>query len=126
MSRSLRGVTLSGAEMMIEINNAYVNWRRNVFLIPSGKAGEAFVVEIARLIRSYAEASTLESIALKAVVVMQALLLQKPHTRSEAREHSEHLSRRLDLWRSGDISSLVREGCAIQRHAFRSVKKTVR
>ena len=112
MSRSLRGVTLSGAEMMIDINNAYVTWRRNVFLIPSGKAGKAFVVEIARLIRSYAEASTLESIALKAVVVMQALLLQKPHTRSKAREHSEHLSRRLDLWRSGDISSLVREGCA--------------
>ena len=87
--------TLSGAEMTID--NAIVTWRRNVFLIPSGKAGKAFVVEIARLIRSYAEASTLESIALKAVVVMQALLLQKPHTRSRAREHSEHLSRRLYL-----------------------------
>ena len=117
--------TLSGAEMAIEIENAYhkiVTWRRNVFLIPSGKAGKAFVVEIARLIRSYAEASTLESIALKAVVVMQALLLQKPHTRSKAREHSEHLSRQLDLWRSGDISSLVREGCAIQRRLDQSKK----
>ena len=74
-----------GTEMIQLINEAYdvvVQWKRNIFLVPSGKVGKAFVSEITRLVRGYAKATALEGIALKAVVVMLVLLLQKPHARS--------------------------------------------
>ena len=51
------------------------------FLLPSGKAGKAFISELARLYQSYADNSTLECIVLKAGSVMQSLLLQKPHAK---------------------------------------------
>ena len=60
-----------------------VLWKRNLFLVPSGKAGKEFVAEIARLYNAYADASSLECIALKSVSVMQALLLQKPYAKSK-------------------------------------------
>ena len=65
------------------VNGAYeeiVKWRRNIFLLPSGKAGKAFVKELTRLFSlAYADESPLECIALKACSVTQCLLLQKPH-----------------------------------------------
>ena len=48
------------------IDSAYletVHWQ-NLFKIPPGKAGKAFVAEMARLLHAYAEASTLETVAL--------------------------------------------------------------
>ena len=83
---------------------------------PSGKAGKAFVSELARLFRAYGEGSTLESVALTAVMIMPALLLQKPHVSSKNRDHVACLQRRLISWQEGDIDSLVREGRTIQRH----------
>ena len=74
-----------------------VHWRRNSFLIPSGKAGRDFVLELARLYQAYADNSTLHSIALTACCVFQVLLLQKPHARSKSRDHTHCLERRLDL-----------------------------
>ena len=44
-------------------------------MVPSGKAGKAFVRELATLYQAYADATALECIALKACTVMQCLLL---------------------------------------------------
>ena len=62
-----------------------VHWRRNSFLIPSGKAGIGFVMELARLYQAYADDSALHSIAFTACCVFQVLLLQKPHAKSKSR-----------------------------------------
>jgi hypothetical protein len=67
-----------------------------------------------RLIQAYALGTAMEGIALKALVVLQVLLLQKPHSRSKSREHVEHLQRRLNLWKSGRFDELVREGRTLQ------------
>ena len=91
-----------------------VHWRRNLFLVPSGRAGKAFVTELARLWESYANASALEIIALPAATVMCALLLQKPHVGSKARDHSVCLERRLVSWSKGRIDELIAEGRTIQ------------
>ena len=101
------------------VSSAYeemVHWRHNIFLIPSVRAGKAFVRELARLYQAYADASTLECIALKAGTVLQCLLLQKLHAKSKSKDHSTHLERRLKLWLDGDISTLLHEGRCIQRH----------
>ena len=85
-------------QLLNVIYSEIVHWRRNVFNVPSGKAGKGFVTELARLIRAYAETSSLEAIALKAVMVMPALLLQKPSRTSRAKDHSTHLARCLQLF----------------------------
>ena len=42
-----------------------VHWRRNLFKVPSGKAGRTFVHELSRLFQAYAESSALEGVAMK-------------------------------------------------------------
>ena len=51
------------------------------------------MTELARLFQSYAEGSALESVPLKAAMVMPHLLLQKPSVSSKAKDHSSALSR---------------------------------
>ena len=51
------------------IESAYteaVHWQRNIFMIPSGKAGKDYVKEQARLFSAYADGTPLEQVALKA------------------------------------------------------------
>lgn len=101
------------------ITKAYeeiVHWKRNNFLVPSGKVGKSFIRELARLYQSYADNAPLQCIALKACSVMQSLLLQKPHAKSKAKEHTTHLERRMKLWAQGDIDGLLHEGKCIQKH----------
>ena len=57
--------------------------------------------------------------ALKAAMILPALLLQKPHARSRTKEHTKHLERRLNLWKDGDLVSLLDEGQAIQSRLAR-------
>ena len=62
---------LSGHDFVHAVTAAYaeaVHWRRNIFSVPSGKAGKDFVQELSRLFRSYAERSSMECIALKATI----------------------------------------------------------
>ena len=91
-----------------------VHWRRNIFKIPSGKQGKAFVQEMASLFLSYAEASTREKIALKAAMVMPALILQKPFKTSKSKDHVQCIERRLSIWKQGNFKGLLEEGRAIQ------------
>ena len=55
-----------------------------------------------------------EPIALTATMVIPSLLLQKPHCSSKTRDHITCLERRLQLWKAGDINSLILEGRTIQ------------
>jgi hypothetical protein len=96
-----------------------VHWRRNLFKVPSGKAGTTFVRELSGMFRAYADRSALESVAMKVVMVMPALLLQKPHPRSKAKDHVLHLERRLQLWRKGELKELLLEGRTIQHQINR-------
>ena len=111
--------SLDGKSFCNAINEAYndvIHWKRNIFLLPSGAAGKSFIQEIIFLLEAFSKASALESIALKASFVMQILLLQKPSQKSKSRDHVIHLNRRLELWRQGNISSLIQEGKCIQRY----------
>ena len=117
--RNFRWGPHEGDEFYSIISNVYeevIHWRRNVFLVPSGSTGKAFVSELARLFQAYGDNSSLESIAMKTITVLQALLLQKPSRRSKSSDHVTHLQRRLDLWLKGDIQALTNEGRCIQKH----------
>ena len=97
------------------------------FKIPSDKAGNAYVKETAHLIRAYVEESALEAVALKAVMIMPHLLLQKSHHTSKTKDHVTQLHRRLKIWAEGDINQLLHEGHTIQkqlpsRHTIKNLK----
>jgi hypothetical protein len=54
------------------------------------------------------ESMEMKDVALKAVMVMPALLLQKPSFKSKCKQHSECLQRRLNLWKLGDFNGLLK------------------
>ncbi len=51
---------------------------------------------------------------MKAAMILPALLLQKPHSRSRTKDHAKHLERRLGLWKEGSLDNLLEEGRTIQ------------
>ncbi len=112
-------------------NAETVHWKKNSFKILFGSAGKHFVSELARLFKAFAEKSSLESIAFKAVTVLAILALQKPFRSSKTKDHIACLERRLTLWREGNLNDLVIEGRAIQRrltkqHPSREVQQLAR
>jgi len=116
-SPTFRWGAIEGGAFARAIQNCYeeiVHWKRNLFKVPSGRAGKSFVRELTRMFQAYADASALESVAFQAAMVMPALLLQKPHPKSKAKEHTMHLDRRLKQWMNGDIEGLLGEGRTIQ------------
>ena len=55
------------------ITSAYtevMHWKKRLFPVPWGNVGSAFISELARLYKAYAERSTLECIALKSDVIL--------------------------------------------------------
>ena len=110
--------TMDAESFSHAITSAYaetVHWHRNLFLVPSGKAGTSFITLLAKLFCAYGEGSSLESIALRAAMGMPVLLLQKPHARSKTYEHVTSLERRPASWQRDDIDTLVQEGRTIQK-----------
>ena len=118
---------VNGMEVEKELDSIYkevVFWKKNLFLLPSGKVGKEFVAEMTRLVESFANATSLEGIAMKALVVFQVVVLQKPHAKSKSRDHIQCVQRRLELWKMGRFDDLVREGRTLQcrlNHSLRSI-----
>ena len=99
--------------------NEVVHWRPNLFRVPYGKAGKSFVFELARLYNS-ASKSAMECIAMRAAVVVPILMLQKPSSKSEAKEHNSCLERCLNTWLDGDLDNLLVEGRTLQQRIPKS------
>ena len=63
-----------------------------------------------------------KDIALKVLIVMPALLLQKPTFKSEAKEHSQCLLRYLTQWELGICYEFFREGSATEAKLLTNLK----
>ena len=108
---------IDGIDFSFKVDKAYeeaVHWKRNLFEIPRSKAGTEFVRELSRLLDAYSDSTALEGIALKASMILPALLLQRPHPRSKPKDHNRCLGDRLAKWLRGDIDSLLHECLSIQ------------
>jgi len=99
-----------------EIYHLTVTWKRNLFIIPFGSEGGEFVSEVAFLISKFTDCPTDMPYAWYAVMVACALLLQRSHASPSTTDNKKYLARRLKLWRSGDIKSLLDEAMCIQAH----------
>ena len=89
-------------------------------MVPTGSTGKAFVSELALLIQSFADYAAIEPFALKALMVMPTLLLQKPKfdSKLDSRLVRSCLQRLLDLWLNGEFMALFNEGLVLQNHIF--------
>ena len=103
-----------------EVYDKIVYWRSNYFMLPTGNCGKQYIQELTRLINAWVDESSLKEISLKAIMVMPALLLQKPSRESKVKDHKEALTRRLALWEKGDLKSLLFEATTIQHTLSRS------
>ena len=116
-----------GADFVHCMEAAYeevVGWRRNLFMTPSGKAGKTFISETTRLLVGLADATAMEGIALKAMVVFHVVCLQKPSATSTSNQHLAALESRLAKWSAGNVDALLREGRAIQQQLPKKYKQS--
>ena len=108
----------SKQDLEMIINSIYeeiVFWKRNLFLLPTGSSGKTFISETTKWIDHWNNDSAhFTEIAMKVVMVMPSLLLQKPSYKSTSKQHSLCLKRRLELWHTGDFDTIMREARAIQ------------
>ena len=128
--RNLKWGNLTGFdEINTNLNLAYneiVKWRKNSFKIPSGAAGKSLVEEAGKLLFLYNNKTEWEGLAMKAIIVLLPLTLQKPSKNSKAKHHREHLKRRMDMWKDGRISELISEGKQIQNRMMSSFKTSAK
>ena len=98
-----------------------VYWKKNLFLLPSGKAGKQYIDETTKLMNEWVQESPLKDIAFKAIMIMPNIPLKKPSKNSKAKDHLKALERRLESWTSGDLLELLKEAETIQK-SLRSKK----
>ena len=100
-----------------------VKWRKNLFLLPSGRAGKDFILEMKRLIDLFVNKTPYAHFALNALMVIIPLLLQKPSKSSKSSDHSKYLSKRLAWWKEGKVLDILRECKVIQERMSKSKHK---
>ena len=72
---------MKGTEIRDSVMNAYcvvTKWRRNIFYLPTGKAGQKFIEELTKIINQFTTDSSFASVSLMMVTIIFPLLLQKP------------------------------------------------
>ena len=109
---------LNNNEFTNHVNNIYeriVYWKKNLFLLPTGKAGRKFIEELTRLLYCLVYDTAVKDVTFKAVMIMPSLLLQKPSKTSKLKDHLIALERRMEDWFNGDLQKLLHEGDTIQK-----------
>ena len=107
----------SGEDVLSVLERIYaeiVHWRGNIFTVPLGATGKRFVLETTRLVQAFSDGGALESVALLALMVMPALLLQAPCRSAPHEERIKCLGRRMDLWEGARFEDLLKEGRVLQ------------
>ena len=98
-----------------DLYNEIVTWKKNLFKLPTGSAAKAFINELSLWLERLNRKTEHHSIALKVYIVSPALMLQKPSKMSKSREHCKKLEDRLAAWKDSRIDELIQECRIIQR-----------
>ena len=99
-------------------------WRKKLFLVPSGRVGKAFIKLISEWLNRFNTWSNFQGIAMNVIIILPNLLLQKPSSSSNSKEHSKVLDERLNAWNEGKLNKLLRDCKAIQKKLESGKKRT--
>ena len=94
----------------LSMHNEMIFWRKNLFMLPSGKAGKQFIKELTYWLDQFNRSTKLEGIALNVYMLLPGSPMQKSSKYSKAKEHAEKLIERLQLWSEEKIDILLKEG----------------
>ena len=78
----------------ITVNKIYdeiTTWRKNLFLLPRGKAGTEFIKDLTRLIELFVNDTEWKNLSLTFMHISIPMMLQKPSLKSKAKEQVKHL-----------------------------------
>ena len=100
-----------------------VYWKKNLFLLPTGKSGKLNIDESVKLLNRWLEETALHNIAFKAMMIMPNLLLQKSSKNFKTKDHLTALERRMQSWFKGDLTELLDEGETIQKNLTQILTK---
>ena len=103
------------ANLVNDLYNEIVTWKKNLFKLPTGNAAKAFIKELSLWLERFNRKTEHHSIALKVYIILAALMLQKPSKPSKAQEHCKKLEDRLAAWKDGRIEELIQECRTIQK-----------
>ena len=109
---------MNSIEFIKIIDSTYdeiTHWRKNLFKLPSGKGGKMFITELTKWLETFNVKGHHYNIAIKVFMILSAILLQKPTKNSKAKEHSQKLEERRQLWRDGKLLELLIEERQIQK-----------
>ena len=103
--------------VIVRVYDEIVHWRKKFFTVPCNSVGKAFVTELAAQLDNFVDSGGKDESALFNFATLPTLLLQKP-TRENCSHKvaTDHLRRRLDLWRDRNLESLLDEGRCLQMH----------
>ena len=102
-----------------EVYNKVVHRRKLLFLLPSRSTGKRFIEEMTRFINSWTFRLEQDTIAMKALMILPTLLLQKTSLLSKSKDNVETLKRIVNQWKDGQIEKLLVEGKTIQERLFK-------
>ena len=94
-----------------------------MFDLPKGQVGKQFVAEMNTLIDSWVNKSSKRPYAMKALMIMPALLLQRTSAKTRNSENKEILKRRLELWKENKFGELLHESRTLQNRLPKSQTK---
>ena len=103
-----------------------VHWRKRFIKLPTGTAGKEFVSLVTTQIRRFLQSDGTSSEAMYNLSLLPVLLLQLPSSDSTPQANASHLLRRIALWNSGAMESLLTEGQCLQEVLFRTTQDEVR
>ena len=83
---------------IIEMYEEVIHWRHSSFIVPSANVGNSFVYELFQLtgLCGWLQHG---NVCMKAVIILQALILPKESRTSKTKDHIKHLKGWMDLWK---------------------------
>ena len=79
------------ANLINDLYDEIVTWKKNLFKLPTGNAAKAFIKELSLWLERF---NRKKSFALKFYIILPALMLQKPSKASKSQEHCKKLEDR--------------------------------
>ena len=113
------------ANLINDLYNEIVTWKKNLFKLPTSIAAKAFIKELSLWLERFNRKAEHHRIALKVYIIFPALMLQKPSKTSKSRENCKKLENRLAAWKDGRIDELIQE-CRIIQRRLSQMKDAIR
>ena len=104
------------AETIETIYNKIVYFKHHNMFTPSqGTTTEMMTREMTRIIEEYNNDTSGKAMAMKLLIIMPKLLLQKEHMKAKKKENDEAFRRRMEAWQKGEFLELMEEAEPIQK-----------